>query len=95
MVPNGLLTPYWYVIPPLLGFIVFLAIALVSFRRARQKQTNILFSGICLIGAVFNADAVVIPNLTDEILALRIDRMVHFFFVFSIPLYIRFVHSFL
>ena len=27
--------------------------------------------------------------------ALRVDRTVHFFFVFSIPIYIRFVHAFL
>jgi len=95
MVPNGLQTSYWYVIPPLLGFIVFLGIALLSLLRGGRKQTNILFAGICFIGAVFNADAAIIPNLPDERLALRIDRMVHLFFVFSVPLYIRFVHSFL
>jgi two-component system NtrC family sensor kinase len=95
MVPNSLQTSYWYVIPPLLGFIVFLGIALISLIRGGRKRTNILFAGICFIGAVFNADAVIIPNLPDESLALRIDRMAHVFFVFSIPLYIRFVHSFL
>ncbi|MHB9099834.1 MAG: sensor histidine kinase [Syntrophales bacterium] len=95
MVPNGLQTPYWYVIPPLLGFIVFLGIALISLIRGGRKQTNLLFASICLIGAIFNADAVIIPNLPDGRLALNIDRTVHLFFVFSIPLYIRFVHSFL
>jgi two-component system NtrC family sensor kinase len=95
MVPNSLQTSYWYVIPPFLGFIVFLGIALISLLRCGRKRTNILFAGICFIGAVFNADAVIIPNLSDESLALRIDRMAHVFFVFSIPLYIRFVHSFL
>jgi signal transduction histidine kinase len=95
MVPNGLQTSYWYVIPPLLGLIVFLGIALISLLRGGRKQTNILFAGICFIGAIFNADAVIIPNLPDEGLALNIDRLVHLFFVFSIPLYITFIHSFL
>lgn len=95
MAPNGLQTSYWYVIPPLLGFIVFLGIALISLSRGGRKQTNVLFAGICFIGALFNADAVIIPNLPDERVALNIDRAVHLFFVFSIPLYIRFVHSFL
>jgi two-component system NtrC family sensor kinase len=95
MAPNGLQTSYWYVVPPLLGFIVFLGIALISLSRGGRKQTNVLFAGICFIGALFNADAVVIPNLPDERVALNIDRAVHLFFVFSIPLYIRFVHSFL
>ncbi|MHB8910856.1 MAG: sensor histidine kinase [Syntrophales bacterium] len=95
MVPNGLQTSYWYLIPPLLGFVVFLGIALISLVRGGRKQTNVLFAGICFIGALFNADAVVIPNLPDGRVALNIDRAVHLFFVFSIPLYIRFVHSFL
>ncbi len=95
MVPNGLQTSYWYVIPPLLGFIVFMGIALIALLRGGRKRTNILFAGICFIGALFNADAVIIPNLPDERLALTIDRLIHLFFVFSIPLYIRFVHSFL
>ena len=33
--------------------------------------------------------------LPDERLALRVDRTIHFFFVFSVPVYIGFVHAFL
>jgi two-component system NtrC family sensor kinase len=95
MVPDALQAVSAYVIPPLLGFIVLLGLALVSLLRGGRKRTNILFSGICLLGALLNADVALVSIVSDERLALRIDRTVHFFFVFSIPLYIRFVHVFL
>jgi signal transduction histidine kinase len=95
MVPNALQAVSAYVIPPLLGFIVLLGLALVSLLRGGGKRTNILFAGICLLGALLNADVALVSIVPDERLALRIDRTVHFFFVFSIPIYIRFVHAFL
>ena len=95
MVPNGLQTSQWYVIPPLLGFIVLLCIALISLLRGGRTRTNVLFAGICLLGAFFNAEVAVVSLLSDESLALRVDRVVHLFFVFSVPVYIGFVHAFL
>ncbi|MFH2119015.1 MAG: ATP-binding protein [Pseudomonadota bacterium] len=95
MVPNALQAVSAYVIPPLLGFIVLLGLALVSLLRGGRKRTNILFAGICLLGALFNADMALVSIVPDERLALRVDRTVHFFFVFSIPIYILFVHAFL
>ena len=95
MVPNALQAVSAYVIPPLLGFIVLLGLALVSLLRGGRKRTNILFAGICLLGALLNADVALVSIVPDERLALRVDRTVHFFFVFSIPIYIRFVHAFL
>ncbi len=95
MVPNGLQTSSAYVIPPLLGFIVLLGLALISLLQGGRKRTNILFAGICLLGALLNADMALVSILPDERLALRVDRTVHFFFVFSVPIYIRFVHAFL
>lgn len=95
MVPNALQAVSVYVIPPLLGFIVLLGLALVSLLRGGGKRTNILFAGICLLGALFNADVALVSIVSDERLALRVDRTVHFFFVFSIPIYILFVHAFL
>lgn len=95
MVPNALQAVSAYVIPPLLGFIVLLGLALVSLLRGGGKRTNILFAGICLLGALLNADMALVSIVSDERLALRVDRTVHFFFVFSIPIYIRFVHAFL
>jgi two-component system NtrC family sensor kinase len=95
MVPDALRTVSAYVIPPLLGFIVLLGLALISLLRGGRKRTNILFAGICLFGALLNADVALVSIIPDERLALRVDRTVHFFFVFSVPIYIRFVHAFL
>jgi signal transduction histidine kinase len=95
MVSNALQPVSAYIIPPLLGFIVLLGLALISLLRGGRKRTNILFAGICLLGALLNADVAIVSILPDERLALRIDRTVHFFFVFSVPIYIRFVHAFL
>src|SRR3989339_1172 len=95
MVPNGLQTSWVYITPPLLGFIVLLALALVSLLKGAGKQTNLLFAGICLLGAFLNAEMALVSILPDEKLALLVDRTVHFFFVFSVPVYIRFVHVFL
>ena len=95
MVPNALQAASAYVIPPILGFIVLLGLTLISLLRGGRKRTNILFAGICLLGALFNADMALVSVVPDERLALRVDRTVHFFFVFSIPIYILFVHAFL
>lgn len=95
MVPNALKAASAYVVPPLLGFTVLLGLALISLVRGARKPANILFAGICLLGALLNADVALVSFFPDERIALRIDRTVHFFFVFSIPVYIRFVHAFL
>jgi two-component system, NtrC family, sensor kinase len=95
MVPNGLHTSWGYVIPPLLGFIVLLCLTLISLLHGGRKRTNILFACICLLGALLNADMVLVSLLPDERLALSVDRTIHFFFVFSMPVYIAFVHAFL
>ncbi len=95
MVPNGLHASWGYVIPPFLGFIVLLGLALISLLQGGRKRTNILFAGICFLGALLNADMVLVSILPDERLALRLDRAIHFFFVFSVPVYIGFVHAFL
>jgi two-component system, NtrC family, sensor kinase len=95
MVPDALRAVSAYVIPPLLGFIVLLGLALSSLLRGGTRRTNILFAAICLFGALLNADVALVSIVSDEGLALRIDRILHSFFVFSIPVYIRFVHAFL
>ena len=96
MVPNVLkATSAVYIIPPILGFMVLSSLALLSLLRGRRKQEDILFGIICFLAAALNADVAIVAIIPDESLALRIDRIVHFFFVFSIPVYIRFVHAFL
>ncbi len=84
-----------YVVSSFLGFIILFGIAVVSVLKRGRKRTNLLFAGICVLGALLNIDVAIVFLLPNERLALRIDRFIHFFFVFSIPVYICFVHAFL
>jgi len=92
---NASFTSFFYVVSSLLGFIVLSGIAVVSVLRGGRRRTNILFAGICMLGALLNADVALVAILPNERLALYVDRTVHLFFVFSIPIYISFVHEFL
>jgi len=84
-----------HIFPPLMGFLVFLILSLISLIRGRKNHTNRLFAAICFLGALINIDVAAVSFLSNKTLALRIDRLVYLFFVFSIPIYIRFTHYFL
>ncbi len=92
---NYLRTSHAYVIPPILGFFVLICLALFSLVRARRNSPNVLFAGICFLGAIINADVALVSLIPDKALALKVDRFTYFFFVFSLPIYIGFVHAFL
>ena len=91
---NYLFTSYAYVVPPLLGFIVLFPLSLISLLRGRKSPVNILFAGLCFLGAIINADVALVSLIADKQLALKIDRITYFFFVFSLPIFIQFVHAF-
>lgn len=93
--PNASFASFLYIFSSFLGFAVFLALAAFSVFQGGGKRIALLFAGICLLGALLNADVALVYMLPDERVALTIDRTIHFFFVFSIPIYIRFVHEFL
>ncbi|MBW6486037.1 MAG: GAF domain-containing protein [Syntrophobacterales bacterium] len=93
--PNASFDSLFYIVSSLLGFLVLSGIAVVSVLRGGGGRPNILFSGICLLGALLNADVALVSILPDEQLALYLDRAVHLLFVFSVPVYISFVHAFL
>jgi signal transduction histidine kinase len=95
MIPNVPQASYGYVVPSLLGFVVLLGLALISLLRGGGRRTNILFAAISFLAALLNADIALVSILPDERLALCVDRTIHLFFVFSIPVYIMFVHEFL
>jgi two-component system NtrC family sensor kinase len=84
-----------YVIPPILGFIVFIVLALLSLFKGRKTLTSVLFAGFCISGALINLDMALVSMIKNKALAIRIDRLIYLFFVFSIPIYIGFVHVFL
>lgn len=95
MIVDYLRTSYAFVIPPILGFFVLTFLSLLSFLRGPRRSTNILFAGMCLLGALINLDVALVSILSDKTLALKLDRMIYVFFVFSPPIYIQFVHAFL
>lgn len=84
-----------YVIPPILGSIVMITLTLISILRGKRNPTNLLFACICFLGALVNANVVLVSLLPDKHLALTIDRSLYLFIVFAIPLLIHFTHSFL
>ncbi len=92
---NYLRTSHASVIPPILGFFVLICPALFALVRARKNSTNVLFAGICFFGAIINVDVALVSLIPDKSLALKVDRFTYFFFVFSLPIYIGFVHAFL
>ena len=95
MVPSDLPISFGYILPPLLGSLVLFGLALLSLLRGARKRMNLLFAGICFLGALLNADLVLVSILPDERVALWVGRIVHLGFVFSVPIYICFVHAFL
>lgn len=92
--PTYLSTSYAYVIPPILGFFVLFFLSLISLLRGRKNSTNILFAGLCFLGAIINADVALVSLIADKELAIKVDRATYFFFVFSLPIFIQFVHAF-
>ncbi|MDO9515914.1 MAG: ATP-binding protein [Syntrophales bacterium] len=86
---------YSYLLLPVTGFLVFSFLAVFSILRGKKNSTNIFFACMCLLGALIDLDIALVSFLVDEALALRLDRLAYLFFIFVIPVYIRFVHSFL
>jgi two-component system NtrC family sensor kinase len=95
MIVDYLRTSYAFVIPPILGFFVLTFLCLLSILRGPRRSTNILFAGMCFMGALINLDVAIVSILSNKALALKLDRMIYVFFVFSPPIYIQFVHAFL
>ncbi len=90
-----LFTSYAYAIPPILGFFVLFSLSLIALLKGKRNATNGLFAGLCFFGAIINADVALVSLIPDKNLALKVDRFTYFFFVFSLPVFIQFVHTFL
>jgi len=84
-----------YLVPPALGFGVFLCLVLAALFKGSRRPAELLFAGFCLSGALINLDILLVSTIPDKATALQVDRTIYIFFVFSIPLYIRFIHVFL
>jgi len=63
---ESLQVSYVSVIPPVLGFFVLTGLSLLSILRGGRKPTNILFAGICFMGALINADVALVNIIPDK-----------------------------
>ena len=86
---------YFHLIPSLLGFLFFTALAGFSAMRGRSNRLGIPFAAVCALAGLINIDIALVSFIQDKGLALKIDRLIYFLFVFSVPLYVRFIHVFL
>jgi len=84
-----------YLVPPVLGFLVFTGLAVYSLRLGRGSAANLHFAVLCLIGALINADLVAVSMISDPETALMIDRFNCVAFIFGPPVFLQFVHAFL
>ncbi len=86
---------YVHLIPSALGFVVFTSLTVISLLRGKKGDLTFLFAGLCLMGGLINLDTVLVTLISDKSTALATDRLVYFLFVFAVPVYVRFTHSFL
>jgi len=86
---------YPYALPPLIGFLVLLSLSLLALIKGHRRTSNILFSAVCFWGAYLDLDITLTLILDDPALILRINRLDHFILVFSLPIYLHFIHSYL
>ncbi|MBN1545910.1 MAG: hypothetical protein JW902_04550 [Syntrophaceae bacterium] len=82
-------------VPPLLGLLILVGLALISLLKGRRKPTNYFFAGACLLGALLNANSVFVSLIDSPKTALFCYRLTYVLFVFTLPLYIQFTHAFL
>ncbi len=86
---------YSYLLLPVMGFLIFFFLSFFSIVQGKKNTTTLFFALMCFLGALIDLDIALVSFIKDENLALRLDRFSYLFFVFAIPVYIRFVHSFL
>ncbi|MBN2283258.1 MAG: GAF domain-containing protein [Deltaproteobacteria bacterium] len=95
MCSNGFREPGVAFLPPVLGASILLALACISLLKGRKNAVTCLFALLCLLGTLINLDIAQVSILADKGLALKLDRAAYLLFLFSVPLYLRFVHAFL
>lgn len=82
-------------IPPILGIFVLVFLFAITLLKGRRTPVNRLFAVLCLMGALNNADIALLSLVTDGDRMLAIERWIYVAFVFSLPVYIQFVHRLL
>ncbi|MEW6614181.1 MAG: ATP-binding protein [Thermodesulfobacteriota bacterium] len=83
-----------YIIPPFLGLLTTLGLALLAFIKGKGRKSNLLFACLCTIGVFLNIDVALMTIVTKGDIALKISRYDHLLLVYNIPIYLHFVHTF-
>jgi|GEM_PF-474550 len=92
---SWLTAPHILLIPPILSLAVGLTLAGLSLFRSRRDTENLLFAMVCIWWSLL-APVFIVHQLTDNTeLLLRIERSVHFFYVFNPAVNILFFHHML
>lgn len=82
-------------IPPVLGIFVLVFLAAITLLKGRRTPANRLFAVLCMMGVLNNTDLAVLCLVADGDRVLSIERLVYTVFVFSLPVYVQFVHRLL
>jgi len=85
-------TPFITLLPPMLSLLTGLSLAVLSLVRARETGENLLFSLVCIWISMLSPVFILQHFVTEEAILLRIDRSVHFFYVYLPPIFIAFLH---
>ena len=85
-----------FFVPPFLCLIIGISLAILSLVKGRLKKDNILFAMVCIWVSALLAPAFLSHLVFDDMARImRVERTVHFFYMFSIPITITFYHSIL
>jgi PAS domain S-box-containing protein len=81
-----------YILPPLISLVFSIILIFVVLARGRLQSENVLFALICFIWAILYFVFISHHLFADERLLLKIERTVHFFFVYVAAVNVIFIH---
>ncbi|MCX7679245.1 MAG: SpoIIE family protein phosphatase [Spirochaetes bacterium] len=84
-----------YMLPPFLCLVIGLTLAGISIFRGKIDKENILFSVVCVWWSLLAPVFLLHHLVDDEQVILRIERIVHFFYVYNPFVNILFFHQIL
>ncbi|NNG00955.1 MAG: response regulator [Desulfobacteraceae bacterium] len=86
---------FFYLVPPVLSLAVSLVLAGIALRKAPRTRERILFALICIWWGLLSPIFISHHFLTSESAILKVERSIHFFFVFLPVWHLLFLHHLL
>ncbi len=85
-----------FFIPPFICLVTGISLAILSLVKGKLKKENILFSMVCFWVSAMLAPAFLSHFFfTDMNIIMRVERTVHFFYMFILPITVIFYHNIL